>query len=83
MNLVKALEQQKKFKDFYLDCNKVKRKIIYMFDKCCMLSLEAVNLEQVCLQLHFAKSDCQFSKYGLLSSGAVARLRFGNERNAK
>ena len=79
MKLVKTLEHQEKFQDFYLDCNKVKRKFVSTFDKGYRLSLEAANLDEVCLKPHFAK----FSKHELLSSGAVACLMSGNERNAK
>ena len=66
-----------------MDINKTKRKFINIFDKGYRLSLEAANMDQVCLQPHFAKSDSQFSKHELLSSGAVTHLRSGNERNVK
>ena len=54
-----------------------------MFDKGCRLSIEAAQLDQICLQPHFAKSDNQFSRHELLSSAAVAYLRSGNERQVK
>ena len=54
-----------------------------MFDKGYRLSIEVGQLEKVCLQPQFAKSDALFSRNKLLSSGAVAYLISGNERSVK
>ena len=83
IKIVKTLEQQEEFQKYYLDGTEIKRMFINTFDKGYRLSIEAAHLNQVCLQPHFAKSDSQFSRHKLLSSGAVSYLRSGNERNVK
>ena len=80
--LAKTLEQQKVFQEHCVDDGLI-RHTMQIFDKGCRLSLEVEKLDQLCLQPHFAKSDSQFSRHELLSSGAVAYLRSGNERNVK
>ena len=83
ISMVRMLEQQKVFQEHCSDANQPARKFLNIFDKGYRLSLEAAKLDQACLQPHFAKSDSQFSRHELISSGAIAYLRSGNERNVK
>ena len=77
-----SIGESKVFQGYCLDVGLI-RKIIDIFDKGCTLSLEAAKLDQICRYPHFAKSDTQFSRRELISSGSVRCLRSGSERNVK
>ena len=64
-------------------CMDLIRKTINILDERCMLSLEVVKLDQKCLQLYFDEPDTQLLRHELLSSGALACFRAGNEHITK